>query len=207
MSLWMPLIRDIKLWFSRMPSSGMWCNVYLVNWTDVSEERITSIFRVEKSASEEPTWAGGSRRLLPPAHVSSSLADFSTLKMEAIRSSENSVQFTKVTRCHIPEDGILHSHRCENFKSYIWFSSLANTVTPSFLQPQYSFLISVPLIRSHALTFSPLSYRRKFLSIVVPIQPTLGGCDVEGSHYVHPMWLIINLGVRTIFNSLSDSAY
>jgi hypothetical protein len=27
--------------------------------TNVSEERITSIFRVEKSASEELVWAGG----------------------------------------------------------------------------------------------------------------------------------------------------
>jgi hypothetical protein len=33
----------------------MWRRVGLV-WTDVSEERITSIFRVEKSASEEPAW-------------------------------------------------------------------------------------------------------------------------------------------------------
>jgi hypothetical protein len=34
-----------------MSSSGMWRRVYLV-WTDVSEERIASIFRVEKSESE-----------------------------------------------------------------------------------------------------------------------------------------------------------
>jgi hypothetical protein len=37
----------------------MWCHVDLVDWTDVSEERIASIFRVEKSASEDPAWAGG----------------------------------------------------------------------------------------------------------------------------------------------------
>jgi hypothetical protein len=36
----------------------MWSRVDLV-WTDASEERIASIFKVEKSASEEPTWAGG----------------------------------------------------------------------------------------------------------------------------------------------------
>jgi hypothetical protein len=35
----------------------MWRHVDFV-WTDVSEERIASIFRVEKSASEEPGWAG-----------------------------------------------------------------------------------------------------------------------------------------------------
>jgi hypothetical protein len=46
-----------------------------------------------------------------------SLADFSTLKIEAIRSSEPSVH-TRSTRRHIPEDGILHSHRRENIKSY-----------------------------------------------------------------------------------------
>jgi hypothetical protein len=41
-----------------MSSSAMWRCVVLV-LTDVSEERIASIFRVEKSASEEPLWPGG----------------------------------------------------------------------------------------------------------------------------------------------------
>jgi hypothetical protein len=45
-------------WLWRMPSSGMWGHVVLV-WIDVSEDYIASIFRVEKSASEEPAWAGG----------------------------------------------------------------------------------------------------------------------------------------------------
>jgi hypothetical protein len=38
----------------------MWRHVDLV-WTNVSEELIASIFRVEKSANEEPVWAGGCR--------------------------------------------------------------------------------------------------------------------------------------------------
>jgi hypothetical protein len=37
--------------------------------------------------------------------------------MEATRSSETSV-YNKPTLRHILEDGILHSHRCENLKSY-----------------------------------------------------------------------------------------
>jgi hypothetical protein len=56
----------------------------------------------------------------PPAHAGSLPADFSALKMEAIRSFETWVH-TRSTRRHIPEDGILHSHRRENLKSYIQY--------------------------------------------------------------------------------------
>jgi hypothetical protein len=48
----------------------MWRRVDLV-WTDVSKERIASIFRVEKTASS----------LQPHAQAGSSLADFFTLKI------------------------------------------------------------------------------------------------------------------------------
>jgi hypothetical protein len=85
----------------------MWHSVDVV-LADVSEERIASIFRVEgkirKIASEETLRTG-------------------TLKMEAILSSETSVN-TSSTRCHIPEDCFLHSHRRENLKSYNMFTIL-----------------------------------------------------------------------------------
>jgi hypothetical protein len=38
--------------------------------------------------------------------------------MEAIFSSETSVDFQRTTRRYIPEDVTLHNHRCENRKSY-----------------------------------------------------------------------------------------
>jgi hypothetical protein len=62
------------------------------------------------------------------SHARSSLADFSTLKMEAIRSSETSVD-TRSTRRHIPEDDILQlscgvlnfPNSCNYNLSYIFF--------------------------------------------------------------------------------------
>jgi hypothetical protein len=42
----------------------------------------------------------------------------STLKMEAICSSETSADTKRTTRRHIPEDDTLNNHRCETLKSY-----------------------------------------------------------------------------------------
>jgi hypothetical protein len=56
-------------------------------------------------------------RLQPPARAAFSLADYSTLKMEEIGSSETSVH-TRSTQRHIPEDGILQDSIC------FWISSM-----------------------------------------------------------------------------------
>jgi hypothetical protein len=45
-------------------------------------------------------------------------ARFVWLKMEAICSSETSVDTQRTTRRYIPEVDTLHNHRCENLKSY-----------------------------------------------------------------------------------------
>jgi hypothetical protein len=57
-------------------------------------------------------------RLLVTANVVPSSLILSTLMMEATCFSESSVT-TRATRRYIPEGGILHNHRRENFKSSI----------------------------------------------------------------------------------------
>jgi hypothetical protein len=56
--------------------------------------------------------------------------------MEAIRSSEKSVH-TRSTLSHIPEDGLLHSHRCENLKPYIIFNIFTASISALDIPASY----------------------------------------------------------------------
>jgi hypothetical protein len=47
------------------------------------------------------------------------IASRALLKMEAICSSETSVDLQRTTRRYIPDDSTLHNHRCKNLKSCI----------------------------------------------------------------------------------------
>jgi hypothetical protein len=98
----------------------MWRRRVDLVWTDVSEERIISIFGVEKFRERGTTaWASGITLSSVCWHLltnaGTSLADCYALKMEVIHSCETSVH-TRSTRHHIPECRILHNHRCENLK-------------------------------------------------------------------------------------------
>jgi hypothetical protein len=104
-----------------MVSSGMLRRVALVR-TDISEELSASIIRVTRIGELGTTLAVTSVcRLLVTTDVPSSPI-LVTLMMEALSSSETSV-LTRATRRNILQDGILHSHRRENLKSYIIFHS------------------------------------------------------------------------------------
>jgi hypothetical protein len=67
--------------------------------------------------------------------------------MEAIFSSDTSV-LTRATRRNVPEDGILHSLRCESFKSH---------------RAAYSLLVGKPEIKR------PLGRRRRVANIKVDL--------------------------------------
>jgi hypothetical protein len=83
--------------------------------TDVSEEHIASVFRVEKISSA---------RNQRESRLCSSLA----LKMEAICSSETSVDTQRTTQLYIPEDVTLQCSSLTRLMVYILvITSFGNT--------------------------------------------------------------------------------
>jgi hypothetical protein len=102
--------------------------------TDVSKESTSSIIRLTRIGELRKLAVTSNRstlrrnimsiallrsvlRLLVTANFVTSSPILVTLMTEAMLSSETSV-LTRVTLRNMPEGGILHSHRCENLKSY-----------------------------------------------------------------------------------------
>jgi hypothetical protein len=112
------------------------CAVCWISNLEVFEEYHLLGYDDLKSVEFQPTFW---RNISPPSICL--LAGFaepisSTLKMEAICSSETSVETQRNTRRHIPEDDTLHNHRCENLKSYIgsiWLEHLHHSVQAKYI--------------------------------------------------------------------------
>jgi hypothetical protein len=90
--------------------------------TDVSEEHVASILMIEEYTEQETCVKVGVNQkwlILEPVFTLVSCTVYSsTLKMEAIFSSETSVGFQRTTWLYIPESSTLHNHSCENLKLY-----------------------------------------------------------------------------------------
>jgi hypothetical protein len=121
------------------------------------------------------------------AHSGSSLADFSTLKMEAIRSSETSVQSTTTTRRHTPEDGILRTSN--------WFTDIKISASEIILELPFKYIASVNQQINYfsicSLTFNSHPVRDKVYQWMNNKNP--GGSDILARYQNSAVSVYINL--------------
>jgi hypothetical protein len=147
-------------------------------WTDVSKERVTSIFRAEnklKKKNVASRWHAPPKRrfiyglhgdisqktttfILPGylLHAGLSLAWISTLKVEMKRSSETLVHIQTTWR-YIPEDGNIHNYRCDNLISKLRNNSLLHNICEHQQIIEWAIIINSGLLWVNHLRKMPFS--------------------------------------------------
>jgi hypothetical protein len=81
-------------------SAGMWCRIVGYKFPDLSEERSASVYTIEEWTKQTASRTGSCCHFWSPLSCS---AYSSTLRMDALRSSEMSVNFYQITPRHIQE--------------------------------------------------------------------------------------------------------
>jgi hypothetical protein len=116
---------------------------HVVRWksTDVSDEHVASIIRVEEQAKYD----AGKKQSYITYNTEIFMALFatwftlasclyypSTLKMEAPCSSKISADFQQNARRYIPENRTLHNHICKGLSSFYSFCAVSWLLPPSW---------------------------------------------------------------------------
>jgi hypothetical protein len=152
---------------SRIPSSGMLRCVVLVR-TGVSDERSASIIRLTRIGELGITSAVTSNR-------------------RTLRSSDTPV-LTRATRRHIPEEGILQTHRRENLKSYIALTGCALYRKRNMSPVRYELGFYIPedgILQSHGRE-NLKSYIHKICSGTTEIARWIWEHDTSGNDRLWP---------------------
>jgi hypothetical protein len=132
-----------------MQSSGIWRRVDFV-WTEVSEEIIASIFRVEKSEREggEPAWAGGCSWILH-SHPCENLKTYNSSQIVSCVQAEGEILIGALQNCERAQkerkrekklDPITGSCQCSVYSERISFRLLPQYIDLRIIEYSLSFM-------------------------------------------------------------------
>jgi hypothetical protein len=157
-------------------------------WTNVSEERITSIFK--------------RNHLLRFGFL---LGWFSTLKMEVIYSSETLVHIRN-TRCCIPEDGNFYSC-CLEFKKYIRISrpyAESQILCQNFLSSEGNTKATFGALDTLNSTYICHRLARRVQGVAVHLSQTDNMAAIPWIHFKSSLFSFQTYETQTMLTACSD---